>query len=257
MRADRIDRLEAYILEQRSASLDQLCQVFGISKPTLRRDLEALMPRRTIEKVYGGVVAIAPKNALAEGLTSFSERNIKNADAKARVARLAADTIEDNDVIFIDTGTSTLGIAEHLAGISNLTVITNSLLVASKLLAYDDVRTIMLPGTINTRTASAVGDECQKFLRCYHIRKAFMACSGVSGEGVFNNAPEEYAIKRTALEQSALHCLLLDSSKFDRPALMAYASLDRFHWLFSDEQPPEPYVNLLRQNCVQVKTATD
>ena len=143
MRADRIDRLEAYILEQRSVSLDQLCQVFGISKPTLRRDLEALMPRRTIEKVYGGVVAIAPKNALAEGLTSFSERNIKNADAKARVARLAADTIEDNDVIFIDTGTSTLGIAEHLAGISNLTVITNSLLVASKLLAYDDVRTIM------------------------------------------------------------------------------------------------------------------
>lgn len=104
MRADRIDRLEAYILEQRSVSLDQLCQVFGISKPTLRRDLEALMPRRTIEKVYGGVVAIAPKNALAEGLTSFSERNIKNADAKARVARLAADTIEDNDVIFIDTG---------------------------------------------------------------------------------------------------------------------------------------------------------
>ena len=84
-----------------------------------------------------------------------------------------------------------------------------------------------------------------------------MACSGVSGEGVFNNAPEEYAIKRTALEQSALHCLLLDSSKFDHPALMAYASLDRFHWLFSDEQPPEPYVNLLRQNRVQVKTATD
>lgn len=257
MRANRIDKLEAYILEQRSASLDQLCAEFGISKPTLRRDLDALMPRHTIEKVYGGVVAVAPKTALTESLTPFAERNIKNAEAKARVARLAAGVVEDNDTIFIDSGTSTLGIADNLAGVRNLTVITNSLLVASRLLANDDVRTIMLPGIVNTRTASTVGNECQKMLRRYHIKKAFMACSGVTEHGVFNNLPEEYEVKRTALEQSKLHCLLVDSSKFDRAALMAYSSLDQFHWVFADAQPQEKYAELLRQNHVQVKIAAD
>ena len=160
MRTNRIDRIEKYIIEHRSVTLDELCTAFQISIATLRRDLDKLTPRGTVEKVYGGVIARNLNDAPLDGLISYSERNIQNADEKKRIARLAASTVKANDTIYIDTGTSTLGIIDYLVDVPNLTVLTNSILVASKALAYSSIKTIMLPGIINTRSASSVGNGC-------------------------------------------------------------------------------------------------
>ena len=81
MRISRIDQLEQYILEHKSVSIDTLCEVFQISKNTVRRDLDVLLTRGNIEKVYGGVIASESSMAIPE-LTSFNERNIKNREAK-------------------------------------------------------------------------------------------------------------------------------------------------------------------------------
>ena len=61
-------------------------------KATLRRDLDQLLPRGNIEKVYGGVIAICPKEAPIDSLISYSERNITNAETKAKIAQLATHT---------------------------------------------------------------------------------------------------------------------------------------------------------------------
>ena len=78
MRLQRIDEIETYVLEQKSASIDQLCEKFQVSKTTLRRDLDQLVQRGTIEKVYGGVKAIEQKDAALSNLISYSERNNTN-----------------------------------------------------------------------------------------------------------------------------------------------------------------------------------
>lgn len=257
MRINRIDEIEKYITEQKSVSLDHLCDVFRISKVTLRRDLDKLMPRGTIEKVYGGVISVAPKEAPMDGLISYSERNIKNAEAKDRIARLAASSVENNDTIYIDTGTSTLGIIDYLTGVTNLTIITNSVLVASKALAHDNIKTIMMPGIINTRTASTVGNSCQDYLRHCHMQKAFMACTGITEFGAANASPEEYEVKKVALEQSRIHYLLIDHSKFDKSALMVYSPIANLHRVFTDAQPPEKYTRLFQQYQVQVSIAKE
>lgn len=257
MKTTRIDEIEKYIAEQKSVSLDQLCEVFQISKVTLRRDLDKLMPRGTIEKIYGGVISVAPRETPMDGLISYSERNIKNAEAKDCIARLAASRIENNDTIYIDTGTSTLGIIDYVTGVSNLTIITNSILVASKALAHDNIKTIMLPGIINPRTASAVGNGCQEYLRRHYIQKAFMACTGLTEHGAANASPEEYEVKKVALEQSRLHYLLIDHSKFNKSALMVYSPIDNIHHVFTDTQPPEKFRNLFQKYHVSVSIAAE
>ena len=146
-----------------------------------------------------------------------SERNIQNADEKKRIARLAASTVKANDTIYIDTGTSTLGIIDYLVDVPNLTVLTNSILVASKALAYSSIKTIMLPGIINTRSASSVGNGCQEYLRRYHMQKAFMACTGITEFGAANASPEEYEIKKSAL--------------------MVYSPLSDIDHVFTDQLP--------------------
>lgn len=255
MRANRIDKIETYIQEQKKVSIDQLCEVFQISKATLRRDLDNLMPRGTIEKVYGGVVALPPKDSPMNGLISYSERNIKNAEAKDRIARLAAANVRDNDTIYLDTGTSTLRIIDYLGDVSNLTVITNSILIASKSLAYPNIKVIMLPGIINPHTASTVGTGCLEYLSRCHMQKAFMACTGINEAGASNASPEEYEVKKTALEQSRIHYLLVDNSKFDKSALMIYSALDNIHHIFTECPPPANYQKLFEQNGVEVDIA--
>ena len=55
MREERLSKMEAYIRLQKSVSLDTLCEVFGISKNTVRRDIADIIARTDIRKIYGGV----------------------------------------------------------------------------------------------------------------------------------------------------------------------------------------------------------
>lgn len=257
MRLQRIDDIEAFVLEQKSVSIDQLCEKFQVSKTTLRRDLDQLVQRGTIEKVYGGVTAVEQKDTALSILISYSERNTTNMDLKDRIARLAATYVQDNDIIYIDTGTSTLGIIDYLNRVSNLTLITNSVLVASKALAHDNIKTIILPGVVNLRTASSTGSECLEYLRRYHIQKSFMACTGITELGAANTSPEESAVKRLALEQSQTHYFLIDHTKFDKPALMVYSPISRMDCVFTDRLPSEKYLQLFAGNQVQLAVAEE
>ena len=56
MRTKRIDLIETFIEQEKSVSLDTLCEKFNVSKNTIRRDIEDLVKKGTVQKVYGGVV---------------------------------------------------------------------------------------------------------------------------------------------------------------------------------------------------------
>ena len=53
MRTKRIDEIEQYITKEKSVSLDTLCEVFQVSKNTIRRDIDTLAKAGKIKKVYG------------------------------------------------------------------------------------------------------------------------------------------------------------------------------------------------------------
>lgn len=57
MRTKRIDLIETFIEQEKSVSLDTLCEKFNVSKNTIRRDIDDLVKKGTVEKVYGGVVS--------------------------------------------------------------------------------------------------------------------------------------------------------------------------------------------------------
>lgn len=238
MRISRIDQLEQYILDKRTASMDELCEAFQISKNTLRRDLEVLTGRGTVEKVYGGVMAAETAPVIPE-LISFYDRTDKQAASKQQIAALAAGFVRDRDIIFIDSGTTTISLVDHLSHLTAVTVITNSIPVINKAMNLPNINLIALPGNLKRNTASLVGTACVEHLSDYNITRAFMACTGITAEaGICNASTEEYSIKKMALKKSRKHYLLADSSKFGKTSLMTFALLSEFHHLLTD-QPPE------------------
>ncbi len=153
MRISRIEQLEQYILEHKSASIDTLCELFQISKNTLRRDLEVLVGRGTVEKVYGGVIASENIPPIPD-LVTFQDRASRNFLSKQRIASLAASFVRDRDIIFIDSGTTTMNIVDFLTHLNTVTVITNSIQVINKSMNYPNIDLIVLPGTLKRDTAS-------------------------------------------------------------------------------------------------------
>lgn len=248
MRNIRLEQLEAYIIEQKNVSLDTLCQTFGVSMNTIRRDLSELTSRGTIKKVYGGVTAVTE----ASPLISYEVRNTCLSEEKDIICRQAASYVKPGDIIYLDTGTTCLNLIDYLCGLS-CTILTNSLQVCIKAAAYPSLRLICLPGELKRETLSFVGEEVLSFLKIYNIQKAFMTATGLSTEnGLSNASPEEYRIKCAVMNASKEHYLLLDHSKFDRVSLMTYASFDQIHCLITDQKPSEKYLRSCENDGIQL-----
>nr|MCR4728913.1 DeoR/GlpR family DNA-binding transcription regulator [Lachnospiraceae bacterium] len=146
MRVDRIEKLEKFILDNKTASLDSLCERFDVSKNTLRRDIDALCERGNIKKVYGGVVAVEKGQAV--GLKPFKERSAINSELKLSIAEKTSKMINDGDTLFIDTGSSTFPLVNLLKNLKDITIVTNSVPFIYHAMAYDNLNIIALPGTL-------------------------------------------------------------------------------------------------------------
>ena len=251
MKADRIQEMERYVLQRGAATMEELRVHFDISMNTVRRDVAELLRRGTVDKVYGGVCARPTEHAL----TPYEVRRRGSESAKAAIGRRAAQMVHDGDIIFIDSGTTTLQMIDCLAERRDLTIITNNLEAINRALPHENITIIALPGQVRRKTHSFTGDDAVHYLRRFNISKAFMASTGLSDHGVTNSSPMEYEIKKCAVENAVTTVLLISQSKFGVTGLMTFAKLDDFDILVTDEQPDAGAMSQLKKSNAKLIVA--
>ncbi len=238
MKTARLDEMEQHILAQDYVTMDGLCEKFGISMITARRDVMQLTGKGTVEKVYGGVMA-----RKSDQLMPFSDRNTKNMEAKDRIGKRAAELVSAGDVIFLDSGTTAHHLIRHLANKENITIVTHNLQAIVAALPFEQLNVIVLPGQLFHKTNSITGVSTLQALNSYNFRLSFMAASGVSADfGVTNSSPLEYELKKLAMARGEKTVLMMDGDKFGRSAMLTYARLSDFDAITTDKMPPEPYL---------------
>ena len=253
MRAERIDSIIEFIYRNKNVTLDQICDDFNISKSTVRRDLSEILKDTNLKKTYGGIT-LKNKWGNKKYLTSFSERNIENADKKLAISKKAANIVEDNDIIFIDSGTTTFYMVDYLGNVNNLTILTNNLEVIFRAVKYKNINLISLSGTLSRETLSFVGTTSISTIKNFNISKAFMATTGFSiMNGVTNSSPLESDIKRTVISKSNKIILLADSSKFNSVSLMTYCNLEDIDILITDKMPDKNISDYLYNNKISIE----
>src|SRR5690625_374927 len=80
------------------------------SESTIRRDLSELENKGLLKRIHGG----ARSTYQLEEELSVSEKSSKNIQEKQNIAKLAASLVRENDVIYIDAGTTTLAMIDFL-----------------------------------------------------------------------------------------------------------------------------------------------
>ncbi len=241
MKEKRLDLLREYIKNNNSVSLEELKEKFEISMNTVRRDIELLVKEGIIKKVYGGVVL----TETVKPLRAYEKRKKFNIKIKELIGKRASEYIEDNDTIFIDSGTTTLQIIPFLKDKKNLTVISHSLPVIDALYKLENIKVIVLPGILLRETASFVGNISSEFLKPFNIKKAFMGCNGITEIRQITNATfEEYEVKKNIINKSEMVILLADKEKFGNGGIMTFAEFTDIDILITDSGVEEKYLNL-------------
>lgn len=207
----RAERILAELANRRAVTVSSLCQVTGASEATIRRDLNALDRQGKLSKVHGGAVLLS---GVFQGEEPDMETKRKlYTREKDRVAQYAAGLIGDDDVVFLDAGTTVLQMAEHLRA-SGALFLTNSIECACRLMERN-LRTYVLGGTLKAGTMALIGAETLEALGRYNFTKAFLGVNGVTvPQGFTTPDPEEAAVKALAARRAQSVYVLADSSKF-------------------------------------------
>ena len=179
---------------------------------------------------------------------AFSARARVNALAKERIARWAADLVEDDDYILLDASTTVYHMAHYLQGCRNLTVITNGVEVA-RLLSHNASNTVILLGGVMRSDGSTVnGPLSERFLKDLHIRAAFVSCTGFSPEaGLTEVDILEAQLKSQMIAAARSVVALINSSKFGRVDLTPFARLGQVSHIYTDSRLSADWIDQLRR----------
>jgi DeoR family transcriptional regulator, fructose operon transcriptional repressor len=250
--AERRQQILRLIDENAHVSVAELADQFGVSRASIRRDLNQLHRSGFLQRTYGG--ALGGNGAAEEA--SFDERQISHLDEKGRIAQAAARFINPGETIFIDGGTTTEALTPYLADKAPLTVVTYGLNLVNRLATLDNLTLIVVGGTLHRASQTFGGALAISNLQTYSMRfdKALMAAGGVSAEaGVTNGDLEQIPIKRRAVEAAREVILLADSSKLGVVRTALIAPVTQIDWLITDQAASPSEVQALRALGVQVE----
>ncbi len=189
-----------------------LARDFGVSSLTIRRDLDALAGQGLVTRSYGHAM-------LAPSALVGSEAEVER--RKQAIAEYAASLVENGDIVFINTGTTALGILEHVVA-ENVTFVTNNGRALDAQLPPASTM-ILTGGEIRVPKWSMTGEFALASIRAAKADKCFLSCSGISSaRGLTTNVAQEMRVNELMLERSDYHVVLADSSKVDVDSSFVY-----------------------------------
>jgi ribose transport system substrate-binding protein len=244
---ERRQRILRLLREQSGIKVTELAQRLKVSEGTIRNDLSALENAGQLTRVRGGAVLRDTPQFIS---TSFENRAQENAAAKQRIARWAADMVEDGDSVLLDSSSTVYHIAPFLQDRSRLTVITNGIEVAFALAQNPTNTIILIGGILRPDRALLVGHLGERILENMHIKTAFVSCSGFSVEtGLTQVDIQEAQLKSRMIESAERVVALIDSGKFGKIDLTPFASIEQVSQILTDSDLDSRHIEQLRQTC--------
>ena len=243
----------ALVTKRGHCTISELSECFGVSIPTIHRDVNELVSANQVRKVHGGVEYVPPSVANSSWNSGFEVRINRHREKKEEIARKALILLESDDVVFLDSSTTALYLAREMAraDLGRLTIVTNSGCIASEFHRFPrHMALISIGGVYNAQLNSFLGGIARETVDGLRISKVFLSAVGVSEHGIFTFHEDHAAFLRGLVERCDTGVLLADSSKFGREALFRICGLPKLSVIVCDRQlPDEPREWLSASGC--------
>jgi len=250
----RHKRLLKLLDEREHASVQQLMEWLSASAATVRRDISWLAAKNQLTRTRGGAQRLEQKKkSYTLSSETFQSNAQQNTAAKRAIARYATSMCNNGETIIINGGTTTFMMAEFLVE-KQLKILTNSFLMAERLLVTSD-NEIILPGGKVYREQNVILSPFENDVAQHHYAaKMFMGVYGLSILGLMEADPLLIQAEKRLIGQAEELVVLVDSSKFQRKAGLVLCGLNRVSTVITDTGASDSAVQLLEHYGVRVIT---
>lgn len=201
------------ILEKRNyATVGYLAQNIHVSEPTIRRALKVLENNGKIKRTFGGAILSTEINKEVPLVLREQENIIQ----KQEIATIAANYIQDGQLIFIDASSTASYLIDRLGAFKNLTIITNSPKTSLKLSELK-IKNYCTGGLLLENSVAYVGSHAEKFIEFFNADIMFFSCRGLSFNGeLTDQSIEETQLRQVMLQHAKKKFMLCTSDKFGK-----------------------------------------
>lgn len=249
----RRKRLLKLLEQHHAASVPQLVEWLSSSPATIRRDICWLAARNLLIRTRGGAETMPgdERPPLSLASDTFQNSMLEHTDRKRAIARHAASMCKAGETIIINGGTTTFMMAEFLAT-QRLKILTNSFLMAERLLLTSQSEIIIPGGTIYREQNVILSPFDNDILQHHYASKMFMSVFGLSTLGLMEADPLLIQAEKCLISQAEELIVLADGSKFDKKAGLILCALNRVSTVITDTGAPAEVIAMLERAGTKV-----
>lgn len=232
---DRRQHIRALLGTFGQVSADRLTEDLGVSRETVRRDLMEMEAEGGLKRVRGGAILVPQEEE-----SPYAVRANVRLREKRLIAAAAAGLVQSGQVLFLDAGSTTAILAEALALLSGLVIVTNSVDVATHISAPDSVqgrqnRVLLLGGRFNPGTRATFGAATVNEIARFSADMALVSPYGLDVEGgATSYDPDEAEVAAAMLGRARQKVLLADHSKLGTVGRVAFGMVADFDRIVVD-----------------------
>lgn len=236
------------LYQKNAVSAEELATEFGVSKITIRRDLDALATDKLLERTRGGAV-ISSHLRLEE---VFEEKDSLSKREKRLIGKYAASLVKEHDTLFLNAGSTTLEVLRHLKG-KKVRVVTNNA-AALSIEVDPGVELILLGGELRTQSKSLIGELTLAGLRGIFSSLTILGMNGISMKQGFTSAVyQETTVNGAMIDHSSAEIIVVaDHTKMNTVSSFLTCPLSRINLVITDWLSPPVFLDELRDAGVKV-----
>ncbi len=221
---------------QESVTTNELVEEFKVSIMTIRRDLHLLEESGYIILNHGG--AVLKKDGHLEHSMMYKQSQFVN--EKKSIAKYCASLVNDDETIFIETGTTAQAVANELTKKKNLKVHTNSLSVINTLSRFSNIELFVVPGKYRELSDGFVGPLTNQYIQQFYFDYAFIGTEGIDLKyGLTAPDLDDALTKKSVVEQSKSVIIVADHTKFNNVFTHQVCKLNQVTCVVTDEHLDE------------------
>jgi DeoR family transcriptional regulator, fructose operon transcriptional repressor len=241
-----------HMMESRDfLDLETLCRELDASESSVRRDLDILEQSSALKRVYGGAVSVQPQ----PGRTfDYAVESVRLSGEKDRIARRAAELIEDGQTVILDGGSTVAAVARALSS-KALHIVTNSLPIAESLESLRNIELTLTGGYFDPRLRVMLGPFCEQMLGAIRADVLIMGIGSITEAGFSNNNTLVVGSEQRMIGVASKVIIVADHTKFGRGGVIPVAPLSAAHIVVTDMDVTPGHVEMLRSQGVEVLLA--
>ena len=233
---------------EKRVTVTELAEALGVSEVTTRKDLSQLEAKGLLKREHGYA-------SLMES-DDVGNRLSVNYDIKRRIAQKALESVSDGETVMVESGSCCALLAEALlTHRRDITIVTNSVFIASYVRQQPNAHIILLGGEMQNEAQVMVGPLVRKCVESFYVNKLFVGTDGFNDFGAMSgDLMRAEAVRNMA--GNANHVIILtESVKFSQTGVVALLPYREIGSIYTDEHIPQETAENLRRQGIELYTA--